>query len=252
MYTAAFRFAVAGSLFLAATHAFPQDGGFYLSAATMATFSAPHHFEFGAKPADNADFTANRKGSGTFDVGILGFRVAFGYAIFGFRPEAELSYRQIGFSDFEYTSFSQDGVELPAAALDALNDSIIVKSGNLAVLGAMANLWFDIDTGTPLRPYLGGGVGLGRVTLDSRSSAKFSGVSVLREFPESSASAFAFQAGAGLGYHAGGGLSVSLGYRLYGTTDAHLAWNAKDSSTDEILKARVLLHNIDLGISYRF
>lgn len=116
----------------------------------------------------------------------------------------------------------------------------------------MANLWFDIATGTPLSPFLGGGVGLGRITLDSRSSARFSGVSVLREFPESSASAFAFQAGAGLGYHVGAGLSVSLGYRLYGTSEATFAWNAEHSSADEILRISVLLHSIDLGVSYRF
>ena len=74
----------------------------------MATFTAPHHFEIGAKPEDNADFSANKKGSGTFDVGHLGFRAAFGYAIIGFRPEAELSYRQVGLADFEYSSFSQN------------------------------------------------------------------------------------------------------------------------------------------------
>lgn len=88
----------------------------------MATFSAPHDFEIGPKPADNADFTANRRGAGTFDVGILGFRAAVGYSFFGFRPEAELSYRQVGLSGFQYSSFSQDGTALSAAALDALND----------------------------------------------------------------------------------------------------------------------------------
>ena len=61
-----------------------------------------------------------------------------------------------------------------------------------------------------------------------------------------------FQAGAGVGYDVGAGVTVSLGYRLYGTTEAVLPWNAKDTGTDEVLKASVLLHNIDLGISYRF
>ena len=79
-----------------------------------------------------------------------------------------------------------------------------------------------------------------------------SGVSVDQEFPESSADAFAFQAGAGLGFDLGAGLSISLAYRLFGTTEAQLAWNAIDSGTDDILKAEILLHNIDLGISYRF
>ena len=253
MKTAALRLAVAAALFLAATHAFPQDGGLYVSAGTMATFAGPHDFEIGDKPADT-DFTANRKGTGTFDVGILGFHAAVGYSIFGFRPEVEIiSYRQLKLSDFEYTSFTtQDGVELPGAVLDALNESIVVESGSLKMLGMMANVWYDIDTGSAFIPYLGGGVGVGQITLDTRSHAKLGGVSRRQVFPASSASAFAFQAGAGVGYDVGAGVAISLGYRLSGTTEAVLAWNAKDTAKDEVLKASILLHNVDLGISYRF
>ena len=170
----------------------------------------------------------------------------------GFRPEAELSYQQVGLSTYRYTSFSRDGVELSATDLAALNDSIFVKSGHLILLGAMANLWFDIPTGTPISPYLGGGVGLGRVTLASHSRAKFAGATLVREFPESSAAAFAFQAGAGVGFEVGAGLSLSLGYRLAGTSEAQLAWNAMGSSTDELLKVSVLFHSIELGVAYRF
>ena len=69
MQTAAFRSALAVALFLAATLAFPQDGGFYLAAGTMATFAGPHDFQVGPKPADDADFTFNSKSTGSFDVG---------------------------------------------------------------------------------------------------------------------------------------------------------------------------------------
>ena len=253
MKTAALRLAVAAALFLAATHAFPQDGGVYLSAGTMATFAGPHDFEIGANPAEDADFTANRKGTGTFDVGILGFRAAVGYSIFGFRPEVEVSYRKLNLSGYEYASFTtQARGELPGTVLDALNKSIEVKAGDLELLGVMANVWYDIDTGSAFMPYFGGGVGLGRVTIDARTRARISGVSVIQEFPESSASALAFQAGAGLGFDIGAGVAISLGYRLSGTTEAVLAWNAKDTAKDEVLKASILLHNVDLGISYRF
>ena len=252
MKTAAFRSALASVLFLTATLAVPQDGGFYLTAGTMATFAGPHDFEIGPKPADDAEFTVSSKTTGTFDVGILGFHAAVGFRFFGFRPEAEISFRQLVLADFEYSSFSPGGVDLPEPALDALNDSIDVKAGSLILVGAMANLWFDIDTGgSPLMPFLGGGVGVGRITFDSRT-VEFSGVSVDREFPASSAEAFAFQAGAGLGYDLGAGLVLRIGYRLFGTTETQLAWNALDSDTDDVLKAEVLLHNIDLGISYQF
>ena len=86
------------------------------------------------------------------------------------------------------------------------------------------------------------------VTLDNRSRLG----SLLQEFPESSASAFAFQAGAGVGFDIGAGVTISLGYRLYGTTEAELPWNAVDTGKDEVLKASVLHHNVDLGIGFRF
>ena len=216
MKTEAFRLALAVALFSVATHAFSQDGGLYLSAGTMATFAGPQDFEVGAKPAEDADFTANRKGTGTFDVGILGFRASVGYRIFGFRPEAEVSYRQLKLSGFEYTSHDR----IPEDLLDALNESIKVEAGDLKLLGVMA---YDIDTGSGFMPYLGGGVGLGHITPNNRSRLG----SLLQEFPESSAS-FAFQAGAGVGFDIGAGVTVtiSLGYRLYGTTEAELPWNA--------------------------
>ena len=62
MKTSALRLALAVALFSVATHAFSQDGGLYLSAGMMATFAGPQDFEVGAKPAENADFTAIRKG----------------------------------------------------------------------------------------------------------------------------------------------------------------------------------------------
>ena len=251
MKTAAFRSAAAAALLLAATHAFAQEGGFYLSAAAMATIAGPHDFAIGSRPAQDAEFTANRTGSGSFGVGFLGFRAAFGYDIVGLRPEAEISYRQVDLTGFEYKSFSQDGADLPDAALEALNDSISVQSGTLMLLAAMANLWIDLPTGTPVAPYFGGGAGLGRVTLDSRTSATFPDGSDFRAFPESTGSTFAFQAGAGLGLKLGG-VSFSLGYRLAGTTEAELAWIAKDAPADELLKVAVLLHSVELGIALRF
>ena len=252
MKTSALRSVVAGSLFLAAALAFSQDGGLYLSAATMVTLPGPYDFALGAMLAEDAEFTATKKGVASFDIGVFGFRVAGGYRIFAFRPEVELSYRQIALADFEYSSFSRDGVDLPDAALQTLNDNIEVKAGHLVLLGAMANFWVDIDTGSPFTPFLGLGAGLGQVSLDNRARAALSGDSAVQGSPESSASAFAFQVGGGLGFDLGAGVSLSLGYRLVGTTEASLAWNIKDSNTDDILKADVLLHSIELAITAQF
>ena len=127
----------------------------------------------------------------------------------------------------------------------------MVESGSLKVLSAMANAWYDIDTGSGFIPYLGVGVGVGQVTLDSRSHAKRDGVSRRQVFPESSASAFAFQVGAGVGYDVGGRGDRQPRLSSVRGTEANLPWNAKDSGTDEVLKASILLHDIALGVSYR-
>ena len=250
--SAALRSAVAGSLFLAASLAFSQDGGFYLSAATMVTIPGPYDFAIGAMTDQDDDFTATSKGTASFDIGVFGVRIAGGYRIFAFRPEVELSYRQISLDDIEYSSFSRDGVELPDADLQTLNDRIKVRAGHLVLLGAMANFWGDINTGTPVTPFLGVGAGLGQVVLDDPARRELSDDSADRESPESSASTFAFQVGAGLGFDLGAGVSLSLGYRLLGTTEASLAWNVEDSNTDDILKADILLHSIELAITAQF
>ena len=97
-------------------------------------------------------------------------------------------------------------------------DSIDVKDGSLGLIAGMGNLWFDVDTGgSPIMPFLDGGVGIGRITLN--------GVSSEQEFPESSATAFAFQAGAGIGFDLGAGFAIRLGYRLFGTTETQLVAN---------------------------
>ena len=252
MKTSVFRSVVAGSLFLAASIAFSQDGGFYISAATMVTLPGPYDFVTGAKPAQDDEFTATRKGTASFDIGILGFRVAGGYRILAFRPEVEISYRQLALDNLEYSSFSRDGVELPDAALQTLNDSIGGRVGYLVLFGAMANFWGDIETGTPFTPFIGVGAGLGQVAIDNQARNELSGDSAVQESPESSASTFAFQVGAGLGFDLGASISLSLGYRLVGTTEASLAWNVKDSNTDDILKADVLLHSIEYTVTFQF
>ena len=142
----------------------------------MATFAGPHDFAIGSKPAQDAEFTANRTGAGSFRVGILGFRAAFGYDIFGFRPEAELSYRQVGPHRLRVQVLLPGWGRSPGCRTGGSQRQHRREVRHPVLLGA---------TGSPISPYFGGGAGLGRVTLDSRTSARFPDGSDLREFPES-------------------------------------------------------------------
>jgi opacity protein-like surface antigen len=232
----------------------PVFAQIYITAGYLPTFTGDTDFEVGAKPSESGDFEANRAGSGIFDVGLLGLRAAAGYRLFVVRIEGEVSYRQLKLSDYEYASYR--GYE--DAFLESLNESIEVESGHLKALNLMVNVWFDIDIGGGFRPYLGGGVGGGQLTLGTTAKTDpfTSGAKQIpdttQEFPDSSAWAFAYQVGGGVGFELVAGLTLSLGYRLSSTTTAELAWNAIDSGSDEILRSSTLHHSIDLGLRYEF
>jgi opacity protein-like surface antigen len=211
----------------------PVFAQIYITAGYLPTFSVDTDFEVGAKPADSGDFKANRAASGIFDFGVLGLRAAAGYRLFVVRIEGEASYRQLKIED---------------ASLESLKESIGVESGDMKALNLMVNVWFDIDIGGGFRPYLGGGVGGGQLTLDTAIQI----LDTTQEFLDSSAWAFAYQIGGGVGFELVAGLTLSLGYRLSSTTTAELAWNAIESGTDEILRTGTLHHSLDLGLRYEF
>ena len=222
--------AVVVGLLLGAGPVFAQ---IYITAGYLPTLSVDTDFEVGAKPADSGDFQAKRAASGIFDFGVLGLRAAAGYRLFVVRIEGEASYRQLKIED---------------ASLESLKESIGVASGDMKALNLMVNVWFDIDIGGSFRPYLGGGVGGGQLTLDTAIQI----LDTTQEFLDSSAWAFAYQIGGGVGFELVAGLTLSLGYRLSSTTTAELAWNAIESGTDEILRTGTLHHSLDLGLRYEF
>ena len=251
---------VVGVLLSVAGGAF-AEGGFYVSASYLPTFTGATDFEIGAKPEKEGGFEANREGNGTFEVGVLGLRAAAGYNLFGvLRIEGEVAYRQFELSGYEYTSYTSPSLQrtFTGVALSSLNESIKVESGELQSLSLMANAWLDIDTASAFVPYLGGGVGAGQITLATEAKLDpftLGGVSIpatSQEFPATSGWALAYQLGAGLGMKFGGGLSANVGYRMSGTTTVEVAWNAKGSRTDEVLRAASLFHSIELGIGYQF
>lgn len=144
------------------------------------------------------------------DVGFnLGAVAGYKWA-FGLRAEGEVSYRQ-----------------------NDLNNIVgISVVGDISALAFMGNGWYDFDTGTPLIPYLGGGLGFAVITIDSGGSE--------------SDTVFAWQIGAGIGYEVTTGVVVSADYRFLATSDPSFPASGGD------LDAEYMSHGFLLGVRGHF
>ncbi len=97
----------------------------------------------------------------------------------------------------------------------------------------IASVYYDVDTGSEITPYIGVGGGISNVTVKQATSK-----SVL---------ALSFQGAAGIGYAITEDLTLTLGYRLTGAMDADFP----EDKGGETLKM-ALGHNVELGIRYSF
>jgi opacity protein-like surface antigen len=88
-------------------------------------------------------------------------------------------------------------------------------NGSFDSTAYMANIFYDLPTGSAWSPYIGGGVGVATLHLSSNSSIGNS---------SSSDNEFAYQGMAGIGYSPTSipNTQWSLGYRYLGTSDAEL------------------------------
>ena len=77
------------------------------------------------------------------DLGFLGGRVGVGYSIFGFRPELSAGYRLATIKD-------SDGKH------------------SVTSMDLIASVYYDVDTGSEITPYIGVGGGVSNVTVKGR------------------------------------------------------------------------------------
>ncbi len=170
-----------------------DDGSFYVSAAYGVALPADR--EIGKKTVST-------------DLGFLGGQIGVGYSIFGFRPELSAGYRMA-------TIKGTEGKE------------------SVTSMDLIASVYYDVDTGSEITPYIGVGGGISNVTVKQATSK-----SVL---------ALSFQGAAGIGYAITEDLTLTLGYRLTGAMDADFP----EDKGGETLKM-ALGHNVELGIRYSF
>ena len=115
--------------------------------------------------------------------------------------------------------------------------------GNIRTWGVLFNGFYDIKTGTPWTPYIGGGIGVGFVHA-SLSGTRPPGTAV--GLYNGSDTAFAYQAIGGVSYALTPQLSLTADYRYFATTDATFTsngtkWNVENAN-----------HIITAGVRWSF
>jgi opacity protein-like surface antigen len=167
-----------------------------------------------------------------FDTG-LGVNGAVGVSLGDLRLEGELSYRQVDFD-----SVTIDSLTVGSSTFTSLGSADV--GGDATSYGLMGNMWYDIDIGGKLKPFIGGGIGVARVEVDIDSVG---GVPVSASGDDT---VFAYQVGAGIGYDISDKIVATLGYRFFGTADPDFGSNGV---TDE---AEFQSHNIEIGMRFKF
>lgn len=88
-------------------------------------------------------------------------------------------------------------------------------SGDISALSFLLNGYFDIDTGSPVTPFISGGIGAANIDIQD--------LTVYGENIEwGDDTVFAYQLGAGLGIAVNETITIDVGYRYFGTSDADI------------------------------
>ncbi|WP_084196820.1 OmpA family protein [Solimonas soli] len=170
----------------------------------------------GGTPAASFDTTIRYKGG-------FGGGATLGYMFDGgLRPEL----------NFTYSQADWDTITLRDSAGNSVTSS--PDSAKLKAMRLMANAWYDIDFGTWVVPYLGGGVGYQRTEISGSGA-------------NDSDNGFAWQLGAGVGFLLSPRTTLSLDYRFVNASDPEFGTADGGKLTTEYQS-----HNVGLGLRYAF
>jgi opacity protein-like surface antigen len=132
----------------------------------------------------------------------------------GLRVEMEVSYRRNDLGGNWFSTGSDGTID-----------------GNLSTFAILANAWYEFDIGSKVRPYVGGGVGWGRMRGDMVALTS-GGTSSTTSTSDVTESGFAWQLGLGGRYEVSPGVDVGIGYRYFRGPDFHDFFGGSDGSLE--------------------
>ncbi len=142
------------------------------------------------------------------------------------RVEVNLSYRQADIDKLTALGYTLRG------------------AGDASAFATLANLYIDFKPRSPVTPYVGAGIGVANIDVDSNSSAN---VLIVND----DSTEFAWNVMAGAAWSVTDDVVLSLGYRYLGTTDAKLDFTVVGVGTGT-MDAEFGVHEVMFGARYNF
>ena len=106
-------------------------------------------------------------------------------------------------------------------------------------LAFMANGYYDFDTGSRWKPYVGAGIGVSRAHLREKGFSAGNQV-------EGDDTVFAFQAMAGVGFEIIPSTTIFAGYKYFGTSEISV------TDANGTARENINFHSIEFGFRYAF
>jgi opacity protein-like surface antigen len=115
--------------------------------------------------------------------------------------------------------------------------------GNLDNTSVMVNFLYDIHTGSPWVPFLGGGIGYSRVGMNKLETG---GTTLV----DDAANAFAYQFKGGVAYQFNPSMAATVLYRYFATDN--LSFSGSAAAPGTVKTGGIRSHNAEVGFRFNF
>ncbi len=177
----------------------------------------------------------------------FGVSTSFGYDFGSFRLEAELGYAENKVAYYMAPVFtaelSGDGSEILMVQSDSVREE---ASGDISAMSFMLNGYYDIENRTIFTPYLMGGLGAIKVSVDHRLD--FDDGRVISKLKDDD-TALTYMLGAGISTALSDRIQLDLEYQFLGSRNLRFRGN---SYYAEEIMSEYKAQNISLGLRWYF